>query len=155
MQEGVPELGSLFQHRIDLFFEIGLILGEFVVVINVLHHPGISSWRPTPIVIPAWSSPAKWCRLSVDQPTIFLSVFGFDTCVFLGSDTAIIAHVINVIDHWLGSFSKVAHVSWPIVHLQIDIEVVVSVPRWIVYSVPDSLEVGRKSFCPITRRTDE
>ena len=139
MQEGVPELSCFLEHWINLFFEIGLILGELIVVIDVLHHPSIGCRRPPPIVIPAWSSPAKWCRLGVDKPTIFLSVFGFDTSVFLGSDTTIIAHVINVIDHWLGCFSKVAHVGWPIVHLQIDIEVVVSVPRRIVYSIPDSL----------------
>ena len=139
MQEGIPELSCFLEHWINLFFEIGLILGKFIVVIDILHHPGIGCWRPTPIVIPTRSCPAKWCCLSVDQPTIFLPIFGFDASVFLSSDTTIIAHVVNVIDHWLGCFSQVVHVGWPIVHLQIDIEVVVSVPRWIVYGIPDSL----------------
>ena len=117
VQEGIPELGCFLEHWINLFFEISFILGEFVVVIDVLHHPSIGSRRPTPIVVPTRSSPAKWCRLSMNQPTVFLTFFGFDTCVFFSSDTAIIAHVIDIIDHWLSCFCEITHVGRPIVHL--------------------------------------
>ena len=117
MQEGIPELGCFLEHWINLFFEISFILGEFVVVIDILHHPSIGSRRPTPIVVPTRSSPAKWCRLSMNQPTVFLTFFGFDTCVFFSSDTTIIAQVIDIIDHWLSRFCEIAHVGRPIVHL--------------------------------------
>ena len=117
VQEGIPELGCFLEHWVNLFFEISFILGEFVVVIDVLHHPSIGSRRPTPIVVPTRSSPAKWCRLSMNQPTIFLTFFGLDTCIFFSSYTAIIAHVINIIDHWLSCFCEIAHVGRPIVHL--------------------------------------
>ena len=125
VQEGIPELGCFLEHWINLFFEIGFILGEFVVVIDVLHHPSIGSRRPTPIVVPTRSCPAKWCRLSMNQPTVFLTFFGFDTCIFFSSDTTIVAHVINIIDHWPSRFCKIVHVGRPVVHLKVDIEVVV------------------------------
>ena len=117
VQEGIPELGGFLEHWINLFLKISFILGEFVVVIDVLHHPSIGSRRPTPIVVPTRSSPAKWCRLSMNQPTVFLTFFGFDTCVFFSSDTTIIAHVVDIIDHWLSCFCEITHVGRPIVHL--------------------------------------
>ena len=117
VQEGIPELGCFLEHWVNLFFEISLILGEFIVVIDILHHPSIGSRRPTPIIIPTRSSPSKWCRLSMNQPSIFLTFFGFDTGIFFSSNTAIVTHVIDIIDHWLSRFCKITHVGRPIVHL--------------------------------------
>ena len=155
VQEGVPELSSFLEHWINLFFEISFLLGEFVVVIDVLHHPCIGSRRPTPIIVPTWSGPAKRCSLGVDQPTIFLAFFGLDTGILFSSDTAIVAQVIDIIDHWFSRFCEIAHIGRPVVHLKVNVEVVISVPRWIVYSIPDSLQVSRKSISTVTRRTDE
>ena len=117
VQEGIPELGCFLKHGINLFFKISFILGEFVVIIDVLHHPSIGSRRPTPIVVPTRSSPAKWCRLSMNQPTVFLTFFRLDTCILFSSDTTIVAHVIDIIDHCPSRFCEITHIGRPVVHL--------------------------------------
>ena len=117
VQEGIPELGCFLEHWINLFFKISFILGEFVVVIDVLHHPSIGSRRPTPIVVPTRSGPSEWCCLGMNQPSIFLAFLRFDSCIFFSSDTTIIAHVIDIIDHCLSRFCEITHVGRPVVHL--------------------------------------
>ena len=44
----------------------------------------------------------------------------------------------------LGSFGEVAHLRRPVVHLQVDVDMVVRAPRGKVILVPDTLQIGRQ-----------
>ena len=59
-----------------------------------------------------------------------------------GGDAAWLLQQLNKTDEWQSRLREVAHLGWPVVHLQVDVGVEVCAPRSIEMMVPDTLQVG-------------
>src|SRR5665647_797197 len=71
-----------------------------------------------------------------------------------GSDTSRNRQLLNECCHRVDGLAEVAYLCGPVIHLQVNVDMVVRSPRSQVILVPDTLEVCGE-LCRITRRTHQ
>jgi len=64
-----------------------------------------------------------------------------------------LANALNVINKRNVTFRKIGRLSWPIVHLKVDVRVIVAGPGRLIAVIPDTLKIGRQRTR--TRTTDK
>jgi len=118
---------------------VGAVTGEAVMVKTALQQPGARAGHPIP------SRAAEQSAFAAHQPAAFAESLPRDL-------DANRADGINPPRVRFEALGEIRHVGQPVVHLDVDVRVVITAPRWIILVVPFSLQIGRQSAR--TRRVD-
>ncbi len=137
VQEVEPELRRAFDHRVRGVAQVAGVAGEAVAVVQVLGGPGGGLGEPEgggPVV---HAGEPERVGLVVDHPAAGAVhvLRGLAAGGDHGGDVAVVR---------LGRLVQVGLLGEPVVHLQVDVDVVVGSPGRTGGVVPDALEVGRQ-----------
>ena len=135
LQIALPELADLLEDRIRRFLQIDSVAAEGIVFPNVLCVPGAAGDVPLPAVAPEdVVRGAHRPAAGILEPLVSL-------CCLL-------AWLTETVDHPNERFVTFRQIRWfgqPVIHLDVDVRMVVRVPRRVVRVVPETLQVGRKA----------
>ena len=133
--------------RIDVLPHKFEVAGILIVLPDVLEDPGHTCRAPAPVKAPARAGPAEGGVLGMRRKAVF-GVFrrGLHAAVDLGCHTARRAHTVHIGNERQGALRQVGGVGRPVIHLQVDVDMIVRRPRRIIVADPKSLQVGRQGI---------
>ena len=137
-----PELAQFLQDGIGHRAQILLVLGERIVLPEMLAVPGVGRETPRP------ASRAEDVVLAADGPTALALMD-----LLAGVVAARLNHAAKVGQKRLVAFGQPGRLGQPVVHLHVDVGVVIAAPGRVVPNVPHPLKIGRQRSRP--RRTDQ